>query len=129
VVPVTPLTSEELAKAEPGEASAVVRERILAARARSCERLADTPWSNNAEIPAAGEAIERLCPLTRDAHKLLLGLAQRRNFSMRTLHRLRRVARTIQDLERETDPTLPIGVQAISLAAGLRRLPESLVSE
>jgi magnesium chelatase family protein len=129
VVPVTPLTHEELANAGLGESSAVVRERILAARARQRERLVDTAWANNAEIPATGQAIERLCPLTGDAHKLLLGLALRRNLSMRAIHRLRRVARTIQDLERETDPRRPIDVKAVSLAARLRRLPDTLMSE
>jgi magnesium chelatase family protein len=129
VVPVTPLTKDELASAPPGETSAVVRDRIVAARARQRQRLADTPWSNNAEIPATGQAIERLCPLTSDANKLLLGLAARRNLSMRAVHRLRRVARTIQDLDRETDPDRPIDVKAISLAAGLRRLPDTVMSE
>jgi magnesium chelatase family protein len=129
VVPVTPLSTEELATAQLGESSAIVRERILAARARQRERLADTPWANNAEIPATGQAIERLCPLTSDAHKLLLGLARRRNLSMRAVHRLRRVARTIQDLDRNIDPTRPIDVKAVSLAARLRRLPDTLMSE
>jgi magnesium chelatase family protein len=129
VVPVTPLSQEELANTGPGEPSAAVRERILAARGRQRERLVATPWANNAEIPATGQAIERLCPLTEDANKLLLGLARRRNLSMRALHRLRRVARTIQDLDRETNPRLPIDVKAVSLAARLRRLPDTLMSE
>jgi magnesium chelatase family protein len=91
--------------------------------------LAETPWASNAEIPATGQAIERLCPLTEDANKLLLGLARRRNLSMRTLHRMRRVARTIQDLDRETNPHQPIDVKAVSLAARLRRLPDTIMSE
>src|SRR5690606_37542509 len=92
VVPVTPLTREELASAPLGESSASVRERIVAARTRQRARLADTPWERNADIPATDQAIERLCPLTSDAHNLLLGLARRRNLSMRAIHRLRRVA-------------------------------------
>jgi magnesium chelatase family protein len=129
VVPVTPLTSKELARASLGEPSAAVRGRILAARARQRERLADTPWARNAEIPASGQAIERLCPLHDDAHKLLLGLARRRNLSMRAVHRLRRVARTIDDLDEQGDPFAPISVEAVALAARLRRLPDALVGE
>jgi len=127
VVPVTPLTSGELAIAPFGEPSAVVRERILAARARQAERLATTPWERNAEIPANGKAIERLCPLTPQAHKLLLGIARRGNLSMRALHRLRRVARTIGDLDPNCDPTAAIDVEAVALAARLRRLPDTLM--
>ncbi|PRQ04151.1 Competence protein ComM [Enhygromyxa salina] len=129
VVPVTPLTREELAAAEFGESSATVRERILVARARQRVRLADSPWANNAQIPATGKAIEHLCPLTKDAHLLLLGLARRRNLSMRAVHRLRRVARTIEDLDEQADPSAPISVDAVALAARMRRLPDTLTSE
>lgn len=125
VVPVTPLTSDELARASFGESSACVRERIIFARARQRARLACTPWARNADIPASGKAIEQLCPMTNDATNLLLGLARRRNLSMRAIHRLRRVARTIGDLELEADPDAPINVEAVALAARLRRLPES----
>jgi magnesium chelatase family protein len=128
VVPVTPLTREELASAPLGESSACVRERIVAARARQAKRLANTPWERNAEIPATDQAVERLCPLTPDAHKLLLGLAQRRNLSMRAFHRMRRVARTISDLEGNGDPKAPIGVEAIAFAARLRRLPDAVMA-
>jgi magnesium chelatase family protein len=129
VVPVTPLSPIELGTAQPGEPSARVRERIVAARARQHDRLRETAWANNAEIPATDQAIERLCPLTPEAERLLFGLAQRRNLSMRALHRMRRVARTIQDLDPELDPCLPIGVEAISLAAKLRRLPDAITAE
>jgi magnesium chelatase family protein len=128
VVPVTPLTRDELASAPFGEPSSRVRERIMAARARQHERLAGTPWERNAEIPATGKAIDRLCPLTPEAHKLLLGLAQRRNLSMRAIHRMRRVARTIGDLDPNLDPRAPIDLEAIAMAARLRRLPDALMA-
>lgn len=129
VVPVTPLTADELAAAKPGEPSVDVRERIFAARERQQQRLSATPWASNAEIPATGQAIERLCPLTEDGHKLLIGLARRRNLSMRAMHRLRRVARTIQDLDPNIDPNESIRVEAVALAARLRRLPDTLSAE
>jgi magnesium chelatase family protein len=59
---------------------------------------------------------------------LLLGLARRRNASMRALHRLRRVARTIQDLDADADPDAPIDVEAVALAARMRRLPDTLMA-
>ena len=124
VVPVTPLSSQELASASFGESSASVRERIILARARQRARLAEVPWARNAEIPASGKAIEHLCPMTKDATNLLLGLARRRNLSMRAVHRLRRVALTIGDLDANADPHAPINVEAIALAARLRRLPD-----
>ena len=126
VVPVTPLTREEVANAPFGEASEPVRARIVAAQARQAERLADTPWTRNAEIPASGRAIEQLCPLTREAQQLLLGFGRRRNLSMRALHRLRRVARTIADLDPERDPSADIDVEAVALAARMRRLPDTI---
>jgi magnesium chelatase family protein len=67
--------------------------------------------------------------MTDDATNLLLGLARRRNLSMRAIHRLRRVARTIADLDEQADPTDPISVEAVALAARLRRLPDTLMNE
>jgi magnesium chelatase family protein len=127
VVPVTPLAADELAAAGPGEASAVVRERVALARRRQRARLADTCWTRNAEVPAAGDAIRRLCPLEGEAERLLLGLAQRRNLSMRAVHRMRRVARTIADLDPACDPQAAIGVEAVALAARLRSPPTAFV--
>lgn len=126
VVPVTPLSPEELAQAAPGEPSAVVRGRIVAARERQRERLAETGWVCNADVPASGEALERLCPLEDDARALLEALATRRQLSMRAMHRLRRVARTLADLDPDADPRAPITRPRIAVAARLRQLPESL---
>ncbi|NVB37047.1 ATP-binding protein [Pseudenhygromyxa sp. WMMC2535] len=123
VVPVTPLSRAELERASPGEPSAQVRARILAAVDRQRARLDHTPWLRNAEIPAGGAAIERLCPLDPAAQRLLNGLGLRRNLSMRALHRLRRVARTIEDLDPQADPSAPISSAAVALAANLRQLP------
>ena len=132
VVPVAAPTVDErerLAARGPGEASAVVRARIVAARARQRQRLAATPWACNAEIPACGGEIERLCPLRDDAAQLLTALAQRRSLSMRAVHRLRRVARTIADLDPSTPTDAAVPVAAVALAARLRKLPDTLSSE
>ena len=94
--------------------------------ARVAQREGRLPRQIAGDLPGA---IEQLCPLDDDAGKLLLGLATRRNLSMRAIHRLRRVARTIADLDPELDPRAPLGVQSIALAARLRRLPDTLAAE
>jgi hypothetical protein len=69
--------------------------------------------ARNAELPATGKAIDRLCPITPEAHKLLLG----RNLSMRPFIAWRRVARTIGDL----DPDLVAMVAHLPTNCSLRR--------
>lgn len=129
VVPVVPLDREQLAEAAPGEPSAAIKARIVAARERQRERLVDTPWASNAEIPASGQAIEQLCPLTASARTMLLGVATRKQLSMRTIHRLRRVARTIADLDGERRADQPIDVPHVAAAVRMRQLPDALSGE
>lgn len=127
VVPVTPLRNDELVNASFGESSATVRERIMAARAHQQARLAETPWANNGEIPLTTEAIERLCPLNNDAGRLLAGFARRNQLSNRAVLRLRRVARTIQDLEPKPKPK--IGKEAMALAVTMRKMPDTIMTD
>jgi magnesium chelatase family protein len=122
IVPVMPPLRETLSGREPGESSTTIRARIIAARQRQRQRLIDTPWSSNAEIPASGEAILQLCRMTPAAEKRLLELAARGSLSMRDIHRLRRIGRTIADLEPTADADAMIDVEAIALAAQLRQL-------
>ncbi len=122
VVPVQPTTAEELGRRKPGESSAQIRERVARAKGIARRRLAGTPWRSNADIPATDGVIDRLCPLTPGAERLLLALAKARTLSPRALHRLRRVARTIADLEGESNDA--IGEVQLAEAAQLRRLPE-----
>jgi magnesium chelatase family protein len=56
-----PVTRAERLARTPGESTAVVAERVGRARAASRERLADTPWTTNAEVPG-GWLRERLGP-------------------------------------------------------------------
>jgi magnesium chelatase family protein len=123
IVPVLPASREELAGRESVETSATVRARIFAARERQRERLLDTPWSSNAEIPASGQAILELCRLTPAAERWFLNLARREGLDMRDIHRLRRIARTVADLDPTGEVDGVIDVHAISSAALLRQLP------
>ncbi len=75
------------------EPSAVVRERVCAARSRMLGRGVRT----NAELGIAG--LKRDCRLDADADALLADAMRRRRLSARGYHRLLRVARTAADLD------------------------------
>jgi len=96
-VPVRPVSVADMRRLEPGESSAAVRARVLAARDRQAERLAPFGLRLNAEMtPAATRAT---CPLTAAAETFLAELARvRRAMSARSIDRMIKVARTIADL-------------------------------
>lgn len=126
VVPITPVPTTTLADLQPGESSAIVRERIVRARGLQRRRLGAIGLRTNAEIPARDQTMERACPLTPRAASLLAGLTRARALSPRAQHRLRRVARTLADLAaRGDDPTAPIDVEHVAEAAQLRLLPDA----
>ena len=60
-VPVLPVTRAELVEGRGGETSAVVRDRVLAARERAGRRFVDQPWTTNAEVP--GPALRSTHPV------------------------------------------------------------------
>ncbi len=81
----------------PGEASATVGERVAAAVERQCYRYADWPWRRNAHV-AAG-ALARLVPLDDAAADAWHWLIDDRDLTGRGAARIRRVARTLADLD------------------------------
>ncbi|MFE8071281.1 YifB family Mg chelatase-like AAA ATPase [Marinobacteraceae bacterium S3BR75-40.1] len=76
----------------PEEASAQVRERVLAARERQAQR-----GVLNALL--AGQALKQHCQLDEAGSALLEKAMTRLGLSARSLHRILRVARTVADLE------------------------------
>lgn len=87
--------------------TALARQNVALARElqhnRLKEILKNTPRSNintNAHIP--GTLLDTLAPIESEAQKKLLHSATALGFSMRTYHRVWRVARTIADLEQAT---------------------------
>ena len=123
LVAVAPPSAEALAAGSTGPATDVVRERIAAARRRQRERLAGTEAATNAEIPA-DDSLDTLCRLTASAGALLASLAPVRRWSPRAQHRVRRVARTIADLQRpDSAPDDPIRDEDLAMAAQLRCPP------
>ena len=78
------------------EASALVRERVLAARERMRFRLAGTGRHVNADLTVA--EIKRFCAVDSATETLLAAAVGARRLSARGYHRVLRVARTSADL-------------------------------
>lgn len=105
-----PATAEMAAG--PGESSAAVRERTIAARARQHERLG--PGRCNAEMTAA-EA--RALPLTGDAAGLVAKVFEHERLSGRAHDRILRLACTVADLAEHDEIT----AEDVAMALTLRR--------
>jgi magnesium chelatase family protein len=88
--------SAPLANDAPGECSADVRARVVAAVERQRARHADWPWAMNAHVPAG--AVSRLVPLDADAEEMWQTLIAERLLTGRGAARIRRVSRTLADL-------------------------------
>jgi len=94
-VPVRPSSPNELA-AGPGESSASIRQRIIAARRMQSERYATRPYRLNGRLPSSG--IETFCVMSQEARSAFVLKAERAGYSSRACHSALRVARTIADL-------------------------------
>lgn len=79
-----------------GESSATVRHRVVAARARQQVRYRGAPFQLNAEVPPT--ALDEL-QLRAEARRILVQAMESFGLSMRTFDRLRRMARTLADLD------------------------------
>ena len=93
-VPITHLT-----EGPPGESSATVRARVLAARERQLARKCRARV--NAQL--TGPELKKFAPLDAACRRLLERSAERLHLSARAFHRVIRVSRTIADLA-NTDP-------------------------
>jgi magnesium chelatase family protein len=90
------LSPQELAGAGAPEPSAVIRARVVAARARQRERLRHAATRLNAEL--APRQLRRLAAPSPEAARLLATAMTRLELSARAHDRILRVARTIADL-------------------------------
>jgi magnesium chelatase family protein len=103
---------DDLIGGRTGEPTDVVRDRVLIARACSLLR----NGSLNAAVPAS--RLDECAPLTVAATAALRNELEEKRLTGRGLHRIRRVARTIADLDDPERPT--VDVQHVTLALQLR---------
>ena len=87
----------EMSGAQPGETSAQIRERVIAARRRQQTRFADKPRVTcNARMGA--RELKIFCELDEATRELLKHAMTEYNLSARAYDRILKVARTIADL-------------------------------
>jgi magnesium chelatase family protein len=96
IVDVPALPVSAIAEGEPGESSAVVRERVLAARAAQQQRAGSSGARTNADL--RGSALAALCRPDADGRTLLGRAATRMGLTARGYDRVLKVARTVADL-------------------------------
>jgi len=96
-VHVPPVDKSELARMQPGESSAIVAQRVLAARERQYARFGE--GMVNARM--SQQQIERFAHPDEAGAKLLDTAMQRFSLSARSYHRILKVARSIADLAGE----------------------------
>ncbi len=98
------LDLDSLTSAKAGEDSATVRRRVLGARTLQQERFGSTRLSCNARMAPA--ELKRFASLQDDARRLVGSAFDKLGLTARGYDRVRRVARTLADLE---------GVESISV--------------
>lgn len=100
----------------PGESSAHVAARVLAARQQAAARLAGTPWRTNAEVPAL--ELRTTFPATPDAIDLLRSATASGQLTPARFTRVLRVAWTLADLRGATRPARQDAAAALDLWKG-----------
>ncbi|MBF0447767.1 MAG: YifB family Mg chelatase-like AAA ATPase [Magnetococcales bacterium] len=113
-VEVPPVPPETLVKLPTGEDSLTVRKRVVAARVRQFSRNGSAVL--NCELD--GKELERHAPLDSDCQSLLLQAGRKLAFSARTHNRLRRVARTVADLDESPSIRIEHLAEAIQYRVG-----------
>jgi magnesium chelatase family protein len=93
-VPAVPVSA--IADGEPGEPSAAVRERVLAARTIQHERYGPSGARTNADL--RGAAVAATCRPDDESRRLLSHAAVRMGLTARGYDRVLKVARTVADL-------------------------------
>lgn len=101
-VEVAAVSYRDLASYEAGESSALVKARVVEARARQRERFSGFSHVYcNSQMPP--KMISRFCALNRESEQLLELAVKRLGLSARAFRRIQKIARTIADLAGEQD--------------------------
>ena len=97
-IEVTPVPVSQLNNMQQGESSAVIRERVVAARATQTARFAGHPGVHcNAQMTS--KLTREHCALTDECRSIIETAMNRLGLSARAYDRILRVSRTIADLE------------------------------
>jgi magnesium chelatase family protein len=102
-VQMRPVTAMSLREATPPEATAAVRERVVAARQRAATRWAAHGWQSNADVP--GPALRKEFALPREATAVLDRALRAGAVSARGADRTLRLSWTLADLDGDTQPS------------------------
>ncbi len=113
---------QELAGKKPGEASALIRERIQAARERQRARFAGSRARITCNARMSPKLLKAHCALDEASEGLLRLAMTELNLSARAYDRILKVARTIADL----DAAENIGSEHLSEAIQYRSLDRNL---
>ena len=114
---VMPLSPTELASKKPGETSAEIRQRVIAARSIQEERYRNFPGIHcNAQINT--KLFNQYCAIDADCQRLMAQAMEKLGLSARAHDRILKVARTIADLANSESIT----VEHISEAINYRTL-------
>ena len=97
-VPVLNLTEEELLSAPNGECSAVIRQRVIAARNIQQQRFAQINNAIYCNAQMGSRELNMFCSIASDSAMLLRQAIQKFHLSPRAHDRILKVARTIADL-------------------------------
>jgi magnesium chelatase family protein len=101
-VEVAAVPFKELAAKDDGESSAMVKERVVRARAIQRRRFTDLDHvHSNSQMPP--KLVKRFCVLDTASEQLLEKAVVRLGLSARAFRRIQKIARTIADLAEEKD--------------------------
>lgn len=122
-VSIQPVPFTQLQNGDPGEHSADIRERVIAARKVQAERFADEPGIHcNAQMTS--RLIRKHCRLSADAEGCLAMAMNQMGLSARAYDRILKVSRTIADLAGHDT----IDINDISEAINYRELDRDMWS-
>jgi magnesium chelatase family protein len=101
-IEVVPVPLAEMAAAAPGESSAAIRARVIAAREVQSRRFASCPGVHTNAMMNS-KMLREFCPLSKEAGAMLATAMERLSLSARAYDRIIKVARTIADLSAAPD--------------------------
>lgn len=104
-----------LAGAAPGESSAAIRQRVIAARRLQAARLNKSGITCNAKMTPA--MVKKFCPMTEKAQAMLKRAFEQLGFSARAYDKVIKISRTIADLASSQAIDTPHVAEAVQYRA------------